>query len=174
VRSAEPGADLIGHFQALARYNAQANHRLYAACALMDDTALRQQRNAFFGSILGTLNHLLVGDTIWLTRFEGNEAPSTGLDTILFERFNTLATARLAMDARIERFMAGLTEEFLAGSIRYVNNEGRVFDDPLSLLLPHFFNHQAHHRGQVHVLLTQSGLKVPPVLDLHRVLKPNP
>ena len=176
--SAEPGSELptglIGHFQALARYNAQANHRLYAACALLDDAALRQPRGAFFGSILGTLNHLLIGDRIWMARFEGHEVPSTGLDAILFDRFNALASARLAMDARIERFMARLTPDFLAGSIRYVNNEARVFDDRLSLLLPHFFNHQTHHRGQVHALLTQAGIVDPPVLDLHRVLKPDP
>ncbi len=162
------------YFQTLARYNSGANHRLYQACATLNDTALRQQRGAFFGSTLGTLNHLLVGDTIWMARFEGRAVPSTGLDAILFDRFDALATARLAMDARIERFMAGLTPAFLSGSISYVNNEGRVFDDPLSLLLPHFFNHQTHHRGQAHALLSQAGVSDPPVLDLHRVLKPNP
>ncbi len=78
------------------------------------------------------------------------------------------------MDARIERFMAGLTPQFLAGTIGYINNQGRAFDDRISLLLPHFFNHQTHHRGQAHALLTQAGVSAPPVLDLHRVLKPDP
>lgn len=162
------------HFRLLARYNSGANRRLYAACATLSEGALRQPRGAFFGSILGTLNHMLVGDTIWMARFEGGDVPSTGLDAILFDRFDALAAAHQTMDLRIEGFMAALTPEFLTGSIRYVNNEGRVFDDPLSLLLPHFFNHQTHHRGQVHALLTQAGVSDPPVLDLHRVLKPNP
>ena len=178
VCSARPSADLptglIGHFQTLARYNSAANRRLYRASATLSEEALGRSRGAFFDSILGTLNHLLVGDKIWMARFEGGEAPSTGLDAILFVRFDPLTAARVAMDARIENFMANLSPAFLAGSIRYVNNEGRVFDDQLSLLLPHFFNHQTHHRGQVHALLCQAGVAQPPVLDLHRVLKPDP
>jgi len=162
------------HFQLLARYNGGANRRLYAACRRLDQAALRQPRGAFFGSIVGTLNHLLIGDGIWMARFEGGQAPSTGLDAILFERLDELAAARQAMDARIERFAMALTPDFLLGSIAYTNNEGRRFDDALSLLLPHFFNHQTHHRGQVHALLTQAGIADPPVLDLHRVLKPDP
>ena len=162
------------YFQLLARYNSGANRRLYRACEGLSEEALRQPRGAFFGSILGTLNHLLVGDTIWMTRFEGGEARSTGLDAILFARLSDLAAARQAMDARIERFANGLTPDFLAGTIAYVNNEGRQFDDDVGLLLVHFFNHQTHHRGQVHALLTQAGIKDPPVLDLHRVIKPDP
>jgi uncharacterized damage-inducible protein DinB len=79
--------------------------------------------------------------------------------------------ARQAEDARIEAFAAGIDEGFLGGKIRYVNNEGRSCDDPVDLLLAHFFNHQTHHRGQVHDMLTQTGVS-PPVLDLHRVIRP--
>jgi uncharacterized damage-inducible protein DinB len=164
---------MAAYFRLLARYNSGANASLYRACDGLRDAALRRHRGSFFGSILGTLNHLLVGDTIWMTRFEGGEASSTGLDTILFDDFAALATARLAMDTRIECFMDNATERFLAGTIRYANNQG-LFEDPLSLLLPHFFNHQTHRRGQVHALLTQAGVSEPPVLDLHRVRKPNP
>ena len=157
----------------LARYNRLANERLYGVCAGLSEAELKRPRQAFFTSIHGTLNHILLGDRIWLARFEGGVAPSTGLDAILYEDFAELRIARVAEDARIEAFAAGLAPEFLGGSIRYVNNAGRAFDDPVDLLLTHLFNHQTHHRGQVTDLLMQTETK-PPVLDLHRVLKPNP
>lgn len=157
----------------MAAYNGAANDRLYAACSLIDDAARKKDRRAFFRSIHGTLNHLMVGDLIWMARFEGGDAPSTGLDAELYARFEALARARLALDRRIEKFFAGLEEAALGRAISYVNNQGRTFTDPLALLLPHFFNHQTHHRGQVHAMLMQAGVD-PPVLDLHRVLKPDP
>jgi uncharacterized damage-inducible protein DinB len=157
----------------MAAYNSAANHRLYATCSLLDDTDRRKDRGAFFRSIHGTLNHLMIGDLIWMARFEGNEAPSTGLDAELYGRFEALARARQALDRRIEAFFAELDPALLSREISYVNNEGRRFIDPLSLLLPHFFNHQTHHRGQIHALLTQANVDAP-VLDLHRVLKPHP
>ncbi len=164
---------LIVHFQLLARYNRLANARLYGACAGLSEAELKRPRPAFFTSIHGTLNHILLGDRIWLARFEGGTVPSTGLDAILYEGFAELRAARVAEDARIEAFAAGLGAGFLGGSIRYTNNEGRSFDDPVDLLLTHLFNHQTHHRGQVTDLLMQTDTK-PPVLDLHRVLKPDP
>lgn len=164
---------LIRNFQTLARYNRLANQRLYDVCATLDDAERKRARPAFFKSIHGTLNHIMVGDRVWLTRFEGGEAPSTSLDAILYDDFDELRAARDAEDTRIDGFAAGLTDEFLAGSIRYVNNEGRVFDDPNALLVAHFFNHQTHHRGQVHDMLTQTDA-APPVLDMHRVIRPNP
>jgi uncharacterized damage-inducible protein DinB len=155
----------------LARYNALANRRLYEACARLSDAERKRRRPAFFGSIHGTLNHLMVGDRIWLARFSGEEVPSTGLDAILYEDFEELWEARQAEDARVEAFAAGIDEGFLRGTIRYVNNEGRTCDDPVELLVAHFFNHQTHHRGQVHDMLTQTDVS-PPVLDLHRVIRP--
>jgi uncharacterized damage-inducible protein DinB len=158
-----------------ARYNTLANGRLYDACASLDDAVRRRDVGAFFGSLHGTLNHLLLGDRIWMARFEGNSHPSTGLDTILYDDFAALRAAREAMDARIEAFFAAPPPGFWNQPIRYLNNEGRLFEDPPELLVPHFFNHQTHHRGQVHALLSLLGLgRDTPVLDLHRVLKPNP
>jgi uncharacterized damage-inducible protein DinB len=156
-----------------ALYNRRANEALYAACAGLSGAEYRRELGAFFGSVHGTLNHLLIGDTIWMTRFEGGTHVSTGLDAILFEKFDALRTAREDMDRRIERFFSDLPEGFEAGSVRYVNNSGIDSTDPLSVILPHFFNHQTHHRAQVHTLLSQLGHK-PPVLDLHRVLRPDP
>jgi len=161
----------MDHFRTLALYNRLANERLYEACAALSDAARRQDRKAFFRSIHGTLNHILVGDRIWLNRFEGREVPSTNLDAELYADFETLRQARRAEDARIEAFAAGLTPADLAGSIRYVNNEGRTLEDPMDLLVAHFFNHQTHHRGQAHDLLCQAGHRGV-VLDMHRVIRP--
>jgi uncharacterized damage-inducible protein DinB len=156
-----------------ARYNRLANERLYAACARLGEAAYRRDLGAFFGSVHGTLNHLLLGDTIWMARFQGGTHPSTGLDAILHDDFAALHAARQAMDRRIERFFAGLPPGFECGSVRYVNNSGFATEDPWSVILPHFFNHQTHHRAQAHTLLSQLGVD-PPVLDLHRVLRPDP
>ena len=163
----------VDHFRMMARYNRLANERLYAACAELPDAERKRDRRGFFASIHGTLNHIMVGDRIWLGRFAGQNMPSTGLDAILFEDFEQLREARVAEDGRIEAFAAGLDEAALAGRVTYRNNEGHVFEDPMPLLLAHLFNHQTHHRGQVHDMLSQAGT-APPVLDLHRVLNPAP
>lgn len=163
----------IAPWRHYARYNRLANETLYEACAALSDGERRRDLGAYFRSVHGTLNHLLLGDRIWMTRFEGGNHPSTDLDAILHDDFVDLRAARAAMDARIERFVADLPRDFAAGTIRYLNNAGLVSDDPLDVLLPHFFNHQTHHRAQVHTLLSQLG-RDPPVLDLHRVLRPNP
>jgi uncharacterized damage-inducible protein DinB len=164
-------SDLLCHFRLLARYNRLANERLYTAAATLDDPARKLDRKGFFKSIHGTLNHILVGDRIWLGRFEGHAMPSTNLDRILYAEFEALWTARRAEDARIEAIMAGLTGDSLAGSFRYVNNEDRAVEDPAPLIFAHFFNHQTHHRGQVHDMLSQVGGPTP-VLDMHRVIRP--
>ena len=156
-----------------ARYNRLANEALYGVCVGLSDADYRRDLGAFFGSVHGTLNHLLLGDTIWMTRFEGGTHPSTGLDSILFEDLVGLWDARRRMDRRIEVFLADLPTGFEAGSVKYLNNAGFLSEDPWAVILPHFFNHQTHHRAQVHTLLSQLGCN-PPVLDLHRVLRPNP
>ena len=162
---------LVQHFQTLARYNTLANRKLYDACAQLSKAERTRLRPAFFKSIHGTLNHIMIGDRIWLTRFEGGTIPSTGLDAILYEDFEALRAARVVQDEHIAVFAAGLTHEFLSQSIQYVNNQGRHLDDPADLLVAHFFNHQTHHRGQIHDMLTQTNV-VPPSLDMHRVIRP--
>ncbi len=164
---------LIPQFQTLARYNGLANRIVYDACAQLSDAERKMRRPAFFHSIHGTLNHIIVGDRIWLARFAGEEASSEGLGAILYENFGDLREAREAEDRRVENFAAALTDSFLAGTITYTNNEGRVYQDPVQLLVAHFFNHQTHHRAQVHGLLSQTEVP-PPSLDMHRVLKPRP
>lgn len=155
----------------LARYNKLANRKLYEVCAQLSDAERKSIRPAFFKSIHGTLNHIMVGDCIWLTRFEGKQILSTGLDTILYEDFDELQKARIAEDERIETFAASLTAEFLGSTIGYTNNAGKTCTDPADLLVAHFFNHQTHHRGQIHDMITQTEI-APPSLDMHRIIRP--
>lgn len=162
---------LTSHFRTMAVYNTVANRRLYEACARLSDAEREKPREAFFGGIMGTLNHLLVGDRIWLARFAGEDVPSTNLDAILHEGFEDLREARRREEVRIEAFAVGLDGRFLDGTVRYMNNEGRTLEDPVRLLVAHFFNHQTHHRGQVHDMLSQTEV-APPVLDLHRAIRP--
>jgi uncharacterized damage-inducible protein DinB len=161
------------HFQALAKYNTLANQRLYEACSRLSPDDLKNSSPASFSSIFGTLNHILVGDRIWLARFEGKEVASKGLGDILYDTFQELREARVKEDKRTETFTAEMTERFLEGSITYVNNQGKTYKDAVPLLLAHFFNHQTHHRGQIHTLLKEKGTDSL-VLDVHRVLHPEP
>ncbi len=164
---------LIDHFRMLAVYNRRANERIYEACGRLPATERTKIRPAFFKSLHGTLNHIMVGDRIWLGRFEGRAMASSGLDAILYEDFEELRLARHAEDDRIEAFAAGLTADLLESKIGYRNHEGRLFEDPAALLVAHLFNHQTHHRGQVHDMLCQTEVP-PPSLDMHRVLRPDP
>jgi uncharacterized damage-inducible protein DinB len=162
---------LMQHFQMLACYNKLANHKLYETCAQLPDAERKCRRPAFFRSIHGTLNHILVGDRIWMTRFVGGTIPSTGLDMIIYQDFEELWAARTAEDDRIEAFITHLPDGFLMRTIEYINSKGIVYSDPAPLLLAHFFNHQTHHRGQIHDMITQTEIS-PPMLDMHRVIHP--
>ena len=153
-------------FDMLAGYNAWANERVYEAAATLSDADYRADHGAFFGSVHGTLNHLLVGDRIWMHRLSGEEPSPTRLDAILYEDFVDLHAARAAEDARIVTYVASLTPADLDRTIRYrtLSNPADI-EQQLSLALLHVFNHQTHHRGQVHCLLTRIA-KEAPSLDL--------
>lgn len=153
-------------FEMLAGYNAWANERVYAAAAALPDTDYRADHGAFFGSVHGTLNHLLVGDRIWMRRFTGEGPSPTALDAILYEDFEDLRAAREAEDARIVAYVAALAPADLDGIIRYrtISNPGDI-EQRLDHALLHVFNHQTHHRGQVHGLLTRITNEAPS-LDL--------
>jgi uncharacterized damage-inducible protein DinB len=155
------------HFEMFAGYNGWANRRLYEAAATLSEGQYRQDRGAFFKSVHGTLNHLLVGDRVWMHRFTGEGTPPARLDLILFEDLASLRSAREAEDRRIVGWVRGLDEEKLAGLIRYrrVTGPKDLVEQALAPALAHFFNHQTHHRGQAHALLTGLGAKGPE-LDL--------
>ena len=139
----------------MAAYNRWANRRLYDAVAGISDRDYRADRGAFFGSLHGTLNHLLVGDLIWMQRFTGEGDAPRQLDAILYEDFAALRRAREALDQRIIRYAEALTDATLAGTIRYHSTRSPAeLEQELAPLLLHFFNHQTHHRGQAHTLVT--------------------
>jgi uncharacterized damage-inducible protein DinB len=156
------------HYSMFAGYNAWCNARLYAAAAAVSDADYRADRGAFFRSLHGTLNHLLVGDRIWMHRFTGEGELPKRLDVVLYDEFAALHAAREAEDARISRYVDGLSEDDLAGTIRYRTIVNPVtIEQPLAPALDHFFNHQTHHRGQAHALLSAIlGNDATPSFDL--------
>jgi len=157
---------LIRHFRNLARYNRLANERLYGACAQLSDVARKQTRQAFFGSIHGTLNHIMVGDRIWLSRIVPWDAPLVvPLDSELCADFAELRREREKQDVYIIDYVNGLDEGKIAGNVSYATTSGSPNVMELGLILQHFFNHQTHHRGQAHGLLSQTDV-APPPLDL--------
>jgi uncharacterized damage-inducible protein DinB len=154
------------YFRMFAAYNAWANRRLYDAAAGLGEADYRADRGAFFGSVRGTLNHLLVADRIWMHRFTGEGPRYSALDTVLHDGLADLRAAREREDARIAAFVDTLDATALAGTISYTTiAKPEPITQPLVPALAHFFNHQTHHRGQAHALLT--GLQAAaPSLDL--------
>jgi len=163
-------SQLRDHYRWMARYNAWFNGRLYDACEGLDDAARKLDRGAFFGSIHRTLNHLVLGDRIWFGRIEGHPFAVSGLDQVLYADRHALRAAREDEDRRIARVVDGLTEARLAGDLDYKTTSGTPNRTNLALVLSHVFNHQTHHRGQVHTLLSQAG-QDPPSLDMIQFLR---
>jgi uncharacterized damage-inducible protein DinB len=156
------------HFAMLAGYNRWANRRLYAAAGNLSDADYRANRGAFFGSLHGTLNHLLVADRVWMRRFTGDGPVQTRLDEILFEDLAALERARRNEDDRIAAYIDRLSDADLGRSFTYRTiTQPADVTQPLAPALAHFFNHQTHHRGQAHALVTMAvGNAVMPPLDL--------
>jgi len=167
----------MGHLQRMARYNQWMNQKLYAKAQLLSTDELVKDRGAFFTSILGTLNHILVADLFWFRRFASSKTHKqaleslqsmpkpTGLRDVLFEGITELQTARESMDALILSFSDTWDENNLKEAIRYRNMKGEKYQQELGALLQHVFNHQTHHRGQVTTLLFQAGVD-PEATDL--------
>lgn len=163
----------LDNYRFLARYNRWFNQRLYAVCAELDDAQRKRDGGAFFGSIHGTLNHLVWADLMWLGRFARQgvtfdalppellalpEGASYG--TVMAQDFETLRQRRDAIDAAIEDWVAQMPDDFPLRTMHYSNTKGVQREHPVWQAMTHFFNHQAHHRGQVTTLLSQAGLDV--------------
>jgi uncharacterized damage-inducible protein DinB len=156
------------HFDMLAAYNGWANERLFDAAAKLADADYRADRGAFFGSVHATLNHLLVADRIWMRRFTGAGPTYSRLDVIVCDDFGSLRAERGAEDARIAAWIDTLDEKALASTFAYRTIvDPREVTQPLAPALAHLFNHQTHHRGQIHALMTGiGGRDAAPALDL--------
>jgi len=150
----------------MSAYNRWMNERLYAVCASLSPALRRQDLGAFFKSIHGTLNHLVIADRIWLGRFVGPACQVSSLDEDRWPDFEDLHRERAAADEAIEHWATSLGDEADDADLVYrsiVNpQEHRM---PLRLAVVHFFNHQTHHRGQLTTLLKQQGVD-PGVTDL--------
>ncbi len=144
----------------MAAYNAEMNHRLYAAASRLPPEERRRDRGAFWGSIEGTLSHLVWGDRTWMARFAGwpKPAQTMGESVALAADFAALHAARVETDAAIEAWAAALDAAWLAGELRWFSGAAqREVTAARSMLVTHMFNHQTHHRGQVHAMLTAAG-----------------
>jgi uncharacterized damage-inducible protein DinB len=144
----------------MAAYNAEMNRRLYAAAGRLSDAARRQERGAFWGSIHGTLNHVLWGDRMWMSRFDGWEKPPVPLRESgrMITDFAALAEARQTADAGLQDWAARVTDEWIAQDQTWFSGAAqRELRMQRALLLMHMFNHQTHHRGQAHAMLTAAG-----------------
>jgi len=155
-----------------AQYNQQINNNFYGAASQLSAQQLSQDRGAFFESIIGTLNHILLGDIIWLKRFSNHsenfsaltaisELPTpTVLNAIMYDQLPALQQQREQLDSIICRFTNELSDQVLVSSLKYQNTKGISFSKNFGQLIQHFFNHQTHHRGQLSTLLYQAGIDV--------------
>jgi len=164
-----------GWARTMAAYNSEMNRRTYAAAGTLPDEERRADRGAFFGSIHATLNHLVWADRMWMSRLDGWEPPAAGLagSTALHADWAELSSVRHELDGRIEAWSAGLTQAALDGELVWFSREaGRERRHPRWLAISHLFNHQTHHRGQVHALLTRAGASTQ-ATDLPAIIGPD-
>ena len=172
---------LLDHLRLMARYNAWMNEKAYDAAARLSPEEAARDRGAFFGSVLGTLNHLMVADLIWCHRFAPHPAASPALDPVLAMArpdaldqtitpdLAALRAMRRPIDAALVDFVAALDEDGTDRPITYVRTDGGSQTKPLGPVLCHLFNHQTHHRGQLSTLLTQAGVDIG-VTDLNALV----
>ena len=148
------------YVRTMAAYNAEMNRRLYGAAAQLSEAERRASHGAFWGSIHGTLTHILWGDRQWMSRFDNWEKPTTPIkqSAQMIDDFTELAAARATADADITRWAHQVDDAWLGEDLVWFSGAAnREIRAPKRLLVTHFFNHQTHHRGQAHALLTAAG-----------------
>lgn len=158
----------------MSQYNAWQNKQLMDILNAADDTVLHKDHGAFFGSIFATLNHLLWGDQFWMSRFGQGQAPAVGgKDSTTYQpTYAAWSAERLRLDARITHWAEKLSNPELQGDLTWFSGlMGQDVTKSLGTCIVGFFNHQTHHRGQIHAMLTASGLDAP-VTDL--IFMPDP
>ncbi|MDP2084416.1 MAG: DinB family protein [Gemmobacter sp.] len=146
----------------MARYNRWQNRAVIVAAETLDAVARRKARGAFWGSISGTLSHLLWGDLVWMSRFDGGPRPAVGMadSAAAWDDWDDWRRDRQDADARIVEWARRLTVAELSGDLYWYSGlQGRSVSRPKALCVAHFFNHQTHHRGQVHAMLTAAGAR---------------
>jgi uncharacterized damage-inducible protein DinB len=163
---------IIDNARILARYNQWMNEKVYHACAKLSEESLRRDRKAFFGSISGTLNHLLVADVLWLKRFNSHPrgynslqamaamANPITLDQIMAPSLPEWRAMRQRLDEMMVNWSTEMVEQDLDAVLEYRSMSGEARENTFGDLVLHLFNHQTHHRGQVTTLLSQEGVDV--------------
>jgi len=155
----------VNTFPTLAGFNQWAYGRIYDCVNGLPDDAYREDRKAYFGSIHATLNHLLLVDRLWTRRIKGTPLGFSGLDDILYDDFEKLRAAQEAENIALIELVADIGEDDMQTRIGYEASDGSPGERALWMILATLFNHQTHHRGQVHTMLTQAGI-TPPSLDV--------
>lgn len=157
-------------FGLLAEYNEAMNVKLYQAAGQLSTKRLNEDKGAFFGSLIGTMNHIVAGDTIWLQRFAAHPTRFPALQPVLAMTAPAGLTAtfssdlvplwaqRSRLDAVIRQWAAQLSDADLQHVLQYSNTKGVPSKKRFASLVLHFFNHQTHHRGQSSTLLSQAGI----------------
>jgi uncharacterized damage-inducible protein DinB len=163
---AAKGAPMKPHFLMMARYNAWANLRLYKMAGALPEELYRREVGVYFKSLHGTLNHLLVTDRIWMRRLTGEGSHPNKLNAIAFDDIASLQAARTSEDLRIVNYTENLQEADIEKELDYTTLNGTPQRQPIREILAHLFNHQTHHRGQAHAILTLVGVTEPDPLDL--------
>lgn len=161
---------LKSNFVLMADYNQWMNKSIYDAAAKLSAEQLSVNCGAFFGSIIGTLNHILVGDIIWLKRISDHPSklqsldyirklePPQALSEILYPGLDSLFAVRTKIDDTILSFIQELNADLLASPLSYESTKGVPYTKNMGHIVQHIFNHQTHHRGQVSALLYQAGI----------------
>lgn len=144
-------------------YNHWQNDSLITAADTLDDDARRSDRGAFFGSIHKTLNHILWADQIWMHRLAATPKPaamSIPESVAQHDSWNEYKAARHAFDQMMMAWARRLGAEDFTGHLTWYSGaiEANV-TNPRAVLVVHMFNHQTHHRGQVHAMLTAAGAR---------------
>jgi uncharacterized damage-inducible protein DinB len=148
------------YVERMARYNRWQNENLYSAADRLSEIERCRERRAFWGSIHNTLNHLLWGDRMWMSRLTGSPRPSVGIadSGSLYADWTALKAERIRFDQTIIDWADAIAPSWLAAEMTcYSLPVQRDVTQPHWVLVTHLFNHQTHHRGQVHCMLTQAG-----------------
>ena len=146
----------------MARYNSWQNDVLVKAASLLSDEERQKNRGAFFDSIHNTFSHILWGDQIWLSRFSNSPAPKGGIPESgkLYNDWNTFVKLRANFDKTIINWANTVKPNWFVGDLSWYSGAvGRDVTKPKSVLVLQLFNHQTHHRGQIHAMLTAAGIK---------------
>ena len=161
---------IIANFQLLADFNAWVNTKIFSACKELVEEEYKKDRKAFFSSIHGTLNHLLVVDRAYISRIEGKDHGLKSLDQILYENLILLEEARIKEDKRLVNLVNNLSKDNIHREITYKGFDASKQNYTINLILITLFNHQTHHRGQIHNMISQAGIQ-PPQIDIPNFIK---